>query len=125
MDNFAHTDACLCAAEPLKPERSVPVSGFSRELRVAPAVRRYWFSFALRGQVAVPVHIVFSPADRVAEIKAGDMKAYRVEGVDSPCEARERWLAWWKTTVSRPRSTRAYTGPSRTGRSPRLAHATS
>jgi hypothetical protein len=122
MNTFSHAESCLCQEEPLRAEGSVPVSGFSRELRLAPNVERYWFSFALRGDVALPVHLVFSPGERVAEIKAADLKAYRVEDVDSPCVARERWLAWWR--ISRPRSTRAFTGPRRTGHAPRLAGAT-
>ena len=121
MDAYTHAESCLCMEEPLREEGSVPVSGFSRELRLAPNVERYRFSFALRGFVALPVHLVFSPGERVAEIKAGDLKAYRVEGVDSPCVARERWLAWWRT--SRPRSRRAFTGPRRTGHAPRLVSA--
>jgi hypothetical protein len=123
MYDDAHANPCLCSEYPLQPERSVPVSGFSRELRLAEGVQRYWFSFALRGEIPLPVHLVFSPGERAAEIKAADLKAYRVEGVDSPCVARERWLAWWKT--SRPRSARVFTGPRRTGRSPRLAQAAS
>jgi hypothetical protein len=121
MNDFAHAESCLCNEEPLRAEGSVPVSGFSRELRLAPNVERYRFSFALRGCVALPVHLVFSPGERVAEIKAADLKAYRVEGVDSPCVARERWLVWWRS--SRPRSTRAFTGPRRTGHAPRLVQA--
>lgn len=121
MSDFAHAGSCLCAAEPLRPEGSVPVSGFSRALRLAPNVERFWFSFALRGEIAMPVHLVFAPGERAAEIKAGDLKAYRVEDIDSPCVARERWLAWWRT--SRPRSTRAFTGPRRTGHAPRLVGA--
>jgi hypothetical protein len=101
----------------------VPISGFSRELRLSNDVQRYRFSFAMRGEIPLPVHLVFSPGERVAEIKAGDLKAYRVEGIDSPCEAQERWLAWWKTT--RPRSARVFTGPRRTGHAPRLIGATS
>jgi hypothetical protein len=122
---MAHAPTCLCGEEPLRPEGSVPISGFSVALRLAPNVERYWFSFALRGEIALPVHLVFDPASRTAEIKAADVKMYRVEDVGSPCEARERWIAWWKTTVSHPRSGRAFTAPRRTGRAPRLAHASS
>jgi hypothetical protein len=122
MDDFAHADSCLCREEPLRPERSVPVDGFSRALRQAEDVQRYWFFFALRGHVPLPVHLVFSPRAATAEIKAGDVKAYRVEHVSSPCEARERWIAWWKNTGQR----RGVVGPPRrTGNAPRLAHATS
>lgn len=97
MKEIAHADRCLCVESPLHPEKSVPVTGFSRELRMAVDTQRYWFSFALRGDVPLPVHLVFSPTEGVAEVKAADLKAYRVVGVSSPCEARERWVAWWKT----------------------------
>lgn len=122
MSNDVHANSCLCSESPLQPERSVPISGFSRELRLSTGVQRFWFSFALRGDVPMPVHLVFSPVERTAEIKAADLKVFRVEGVDSPCVAREQWLAWWKT--SRPGSARVFTGPRRTGRS-YIAHATS
>jgi hypothetical protein len=113
-ESMAHVDPCLCDDEPLHPEKSVPVTGFSVALRHAADVERYWFSYALRGEVPLPVHLVFSPSERAAEIKAADLKAYRVDGVGSACEARERWIAWWKAGH---RST-TFTGPRRTGRSP-------
>ncbi len=111
---MAHDDQCLCGTEPLHPEKSVPVTGFSVELRQASDVERYWFSFALRGHVPLPVHLVYSASEGAAEIKAADLKVYRVEGVTSPCEARQRWIAWWKKTTRRP----VFTGPRRSGRSP-------
>lgn len=119
--NIQHADHCLCDKEPLQKEKSVPVDGFSRALRLASDAERYWFSFALRGHVPVPVHIVFSPASAAAEIKAGDLKAYRIDGVSSPCEARQRWIAWWRTG----QSSSAFGPPRRTGNAPRLAHAAS
>lgn len=122
MKRFAHVEHCLCPQEPLVSEGSVPVAGFSRDLRLSPDVQRYWFSYALRGEVALPVHLVFSPGTRAAEIKAADLKAYRVDGVDSPCEVRERWRAWWK---SGRRSSPGFTAPRRTGNAPRLAPASS
>jgi hypothetical protein len=102
-------------------EGSVPVSGFSRELRGAADVERYRFSFALRGEAAMPVHIVFSAALGAAEVKAGDMKALRFAEVRSAEEARERWIAWWTAGGGRP----PFVGPRRTGRYPiaRLARA--
>jgi hypothetical protein len=123
MNDPTHAERCLCSESPLQPERSVPVSGFSRELRRSEDAQRFWFSFALRGEVSLPVHLVFSPGERAAEIEAADLKAWRAEGVASACEARELWLAWWRT--SQPRSARVFTGPRRTGRAPRLAHASS
>jgi hypothetical protein len=107
--------ACDCGQARLVPERSVPVSGFSTELRLAPDVERYWFPFALRGEVSWPVHVVFSQSLARAEIKAGDLKALKVGGVSSPCEAQRRWIAWWRS--GRPAVPR-FAPPRRTGRHP-------
>jgi len=99
----------------LVPERSVPVAGFSRDLRLAEDVERFRFSFALRGEASMPVPVVFSPALREAEVKTGDMKVLRFADVGSAEEARERWIAWWKTGG---RGKPAFVGPRRTGRYP-------
>lgn len=114
MTEAVHADRCLCGESPLQREKSVPVTGFSRELRLADDVERYRFSFALRGDVQMPVHIVFSRFERAAEVKAADLKVYRVNGVSSACEARERWVAWWRVG-HRPAS---FNVPRRTGRLP-------
>ena len=81
---------------PLERERSVPVSGFSRELRGAADVERYRFDFALAGAALAPVHVVFSASLRFAEIKAGDLKAFPLADVDSVEDARRRWVEWWR-----------------------------
>jgi len=98
-------------------ERSVPVSGFSRELRGVDDVERFWFPWALRGEAAMPVHVVFSASLRAAEVKMGDMKAVRFSDVGSAAEARELWIAWRQSGRGRP----AFVGPRRTGRHP-VAH---
>ena len=108
---------CECGQARLEPEGSVPVEGFSRELRGREDVQRFRFSFPLRGDAAWPVHIVFSPSERRAEVKAGDLKVYRVEDVASACEAQARWIAWWRTSRSKP----AFFAPRRAGRSPHPA----
>jgi hypothetical protein len=113
MGETLHADRCLCGEAPLEPEKSVPVTGFSRELRLASDVERFWFSFELRGDVALPVHIVFSSSQRLAEVKAADLKAYRVNDVSSACEARLRWVEWWRKVHA--------AAPARAGRSPRPA----
>lgn len=102
----------------LTPERSVPISGFSNELRHAPDAERFWFQFALRGTVALPVHIIFSPSAKVAEVKSADLKVFHVEGVRSPTDARRRWIAWWQ--ARRPSRSRGPSPlvPSRVGRLP-------
>jgi hypothetical protein len=97
----------------LEPEGSVPVSGFSRELRAAEDVERYRFSHGIRGDASMPVHIVFSASLRAAEVKTGDMKVLRFSDVGSAPEARERWIAWCRRG-GRP----AFVGPRRTGRHP-------
>ena len=86
---------------PLESERSVPVSGFSRELRAAEDVERFRFDFALAGSALSPVHVVFSASRRVAEVKAGDLKAFHVSEVDSVEDARRRWVSWWRAGRSR------------------------
>lgn len=115
------TALCACGQALLEPEGSVPVDGFSRELRETPDVQRFRFSFPLRGDAAWPVHVVFSPSGRTAEIKAGDMKVYRIEGVASACEAQERWIAWWRRGRAKP----AFYAPRRAGRAPHHALAAS
>jgi hypothetical protein len=75
----------------LTPEGSVPLQGFSRELRAEPDVERFWFLHSIGG-ATLPVHVVFSPALHVAEVKAADMKALRLDGVASPSEARRMWI---------------------------------
>lgn len=75
----------------LTPEGSVPLRGFSRELRAEPDVERFWFLHPIGG-ATLPVHVVFSPGRREAEIKAADMKALSLQDVSSPSEARRRWI---------------------------------
>ncbi len=103
---------------PLEPERSVPVTGFSRELRGSPDAERYRFAFALRGGTLSPMHVVYSPSQRVAEVKTGDMKAFRVADVESAEEARARFVAWWRSAPV-PRKP-GFAAPRRTGRVPVL-----
>jgi hypothetical protein len=92
------------AVAQLTPERSVPIAGFSNALRAAADAERYWFSFPLRGDVALPVHILFSPSARKAEVKAADLKVYHVEGVSLATDARRRWIGWWQASRRVPRS---------------------
>jgi hypothetical protein len=103
----------------LTPERSVPLSGFSDELRHAPDAERYWFTFALRGEIPLPVHVLFSPSAQRAEVKAADLKVFPVSGVSRPTEARRRWIAWWQERQPAPRSrVAAFSAPRRVGRLP-------
>jgi len=88
----------------LTPEGSVPLRGFSRELRSEPDVERFWFLHPIGG-ATLPVHVVFSPALHVAEIKAADMKALRLEGVASPSEARRLWIEQHESSHGRKRPT--------------------
>jgi hypothetical protein len=120
-DRVDSIDLCVCGRARLEPEGSVPVTGFSRELRDAVDVQRFRFSFPLRGEVFLPVHLVFSAAERRAELKAGDLKVFRVGGVGSACEAQGRWIEWWRSGQAGP----VFSAPRRTGRSPRPLPATS
>ena len=107
------------AVAQLTPEGSVPIAGFSRDLRAAPDAQRFWFSFALRGEVALPVHIFFSRAGRTAEVKAADLKVHRFDGVDRATDARRQWIGWWQST-HRPHRSRGPSPlvPRRVGRLP-------
>jgi hypothetical protein len=110
------------AVAQLEPERSVPLSGFSNDLRQAFDAERFRFSFALRGGVPLPVHILFSPSRKAAEVKAADLKAYRLEGVESPAHARRLWIAWWQRSRHARRSRGASPlVPARVGRLPEPA----
>ena len=51
---------------------------------------------------------------RTAEVKAGDLKAFRVSEVDSVEDARRRWVAWWRAGRRRP----SFQPPRRTGNYP-------
>ena len=99
---------------PLERERSVPVAGFSRELRGAEDVERYRFDFALAGAALAPVHVVFSASLRAAEVKAGDLKAFAIANVDTVEDARRRWVDWWRASRRRLR----FQPPRRTGNFP-------
>ncbi len=105
----------------LTPERSVPIAGFSRELRAAADAERFWFSFPLRGDVALPVHILFSRGARTAEVKAADLKVHHFESVDRATDARRQWIGWWQST-HRPHRSRGPSPvvPRRVGRLPVL-----
>jgi hypothetical protein len=79
-------------AASLTPERSVPISGFSREIREDPEAERFFFSHTIGG-APMPVHIVYLASSRAAEVKAAGMKVTRFSEVDGPLEARSRWVA--------------------------------
>ncbi len=76
-------------------EGSVPVEGFSRDLRQESDAQRFWFPLVERTGRRVHVHVVFSRRSKRAEIKHSDVKALSIRGVDTPTEARRRWLDWW------------------------------
>jgi hypothetical protein len=78
----------------LVPEGSVPLEGFSRELRLQRDTQRFWFRDLDRAGRRSNVHVVFSPSGRVAEVKRGDVRALKLSNVGSPSEARRRWLEW-------------------------------
>jgi len=96
----------------LTPEGSVPVSGFSLRLREQPDVRRFWFRHPISPSGQLIGHVVFSGSSREAEVKAADMKAMRFIDVDSPTEARRRWIehdrSGTRRTGDRPRLRRMH-----------------
>jgi len=102
----------------LTPERSVPLSGFSVELRSAPDVERFWFRYPVQGAVPLPVHVVVSRSAARAEVKTGAQKVFAIDREVSATEARRLWVRWWNVERSNPRGPRALLVPSRIGRLP-------
>jgi hypothetical protein len=105
-----------CAAE-LNPEGSVPLAGFSRELRAAPDAERFWFRHSIAGEVPLPVHVLVSRSAARAEVKSGAQKVFAIDHAVTPTEARRLWISWWR---ARPRaeSPGRVCVPSRVGRWP-------
>ena len=75
----------------ITPEARQPLSGFSLELKTREDCRRYYFLHTVAGH-RLPVHIVFSPSARRAQVKAADMKPLEIAQVRSAVEARRRWI---------------------------------
>lgn len=90
----------------LVPQGSVPVDGFSRELRRAPDVERYWFEARDDLGRRTPVHVVFSRASRVAEVKHSGAKPLRFEGIEEPTQARRAWIESFERRPMKPRRDR-------------------
>jgi hypothetical protein len=88
--------------EPLTPEARQPLAGFSSELKGRGDCQRYYFSHRISGH-RVPVHILFSPSAKEAEVKTGDMKPLRFAPVRSAVEARRRWIEWFDSRTGRGR----------------------
>jgi hypothetical protein len=111
-----HEKGAWAIAATLTPERSVPISGFSREIREAPAAQRFFFSHSIGG-APMPVHIVYLASSRTAEIKAAGMKVTHFSEVDDPLDARRRWVARFESlrrssSVRPARSNRPVEAPS-------------
>jgi len=86
--------------DPLIPEARQPLSGFSQELRHRADCERYHFSHRISGH-RLPVHILFSPSAKTAEVKTGDRKPFKVAPVHSPEEARRQWIEWFDSRPGR------------------------
>lgn len=110
------------AVAQLTPERSVPLSGFSRELRSAPDVERFWFRYPVQGEVALPVHVVLSRSAARAEVKTGAQKVFEIDHEVSATEARRLWVKWWQKERAEMRGPRQLMVPSRVGRLPHPAY---
>lgn len=94
---------------PLIPEARQPLAGFSRELTSREDSERFFFIHAMWPRRRQPVHVVFSPSAREAEVAFGDMKPLRLAPVGSAIEARRRWAAWFDSRMrpKRPLERRA------------------
>jgi hypothetical protein len=86
-----HESGWTLASDAITPEARQPLAGFSSELRMIDDCQRYYFFHTISGR-RLPVHILFSPSAKQAEVKMGDMKALRIAPVQSVVEARSRWI---------------------------------
>jgi hypothetical protein len=86
--------------EPLTPEARQPLAGFSREMRLRADCQRYHFSHRISGH-RLPVHILFSPSAKEAEVTSGDRKPLKITPVATPVEARRRWIEWFDSRPGR------------------------
>lgn len=119
LTRLAHGWACIAQ---LNPERSVPLSGFSVELRRAADAERFWFRHSVRGEVPLPVHVLVSRSAGRAEVKSGAQKVFVIDRAVTPTEARRLWVEWWQRRPGTERPARVCV-PSRLGRWP-APHAT-
>jgi len=94
----------------LEPEERQPLAGFSEDFRSRPDTQRLRFAHRTLGGKTLPVHILFCPGLREAEIKAGDMAVRRIPDVASPGEARRRWVDWYSVRPRPRRVNRARLG---------------
>ena len=86
---------------PLTPEARQPLAGFSREIRLREDCLRFHFHHSIWPGRRLPVHLLYSPSSREAEVKFGDAKAFRVTDVVSPGQARRRWIEWFDSRPGR------------------------
>jgi len=96
-------------SEPLVPEARQPLAGFSPALKLREDCERYHFSHAISGH-RLPVHVLFSPSAKEAEVKTGDRKALRFSPVRSALDAQRLWIAWFD---SRPGKSHRVPGDAR------------
>ena len=78
----------VVVSEPITPEPRQPLSGFSRELKANEDSQRFYFSHVVTRGHRLPVHILFSPSARQAEVATGDMKPMRRPRENPPATFR-------------------------------------
>lgn len=94
----------------LEPEERQPLAGFSEDFRSRPDTQRLRFAHRTSVGTTLPVHILFSPGLREAEVKAADMAVRRIPDVASPGEVRRRWVDWYSVRPRPRRVNRARLG---------------
>lgn len=70
--------------------------------RIGRDIERYSFEVTERGARRIPVQIVFSPSQRVAEVIRKDAKPLLLAGVSTPTQARRKWIEWRNAARFRP-----------------------
>jgi hypothetical protein len=104
ISEYERTDSAWIRVAELFPEAHQPLAGFGQDLKTGPDTQRFRFELVTSSGETLPVHLLYSASRREAEAKSGAMAAYRIRNVDSPAQARRRWVDWFLTPSRRRRA---------------------
>ena len=110
ISEYERTDSAWIRIAEMIPEARQPLAGFSQDLKTGPDTQRFRFEVVSPSRATRSVHLLYSASRREAEAKSGAMPAYRMTDVESPAQARRRWMNW-HLTPPRQRRASAPEGP--------------
>jgi hypothetical protein len=104
ISEYERTDSEWIRIAELFPEARQPLAGFGQDLKTGPDTQRFRFEVVTSSRRRLPVHLLYSPSRREAEAKTGAMPVYRMRDVESPAQARKRWVNWYLASSRRRRA---------------------